>query len=401
MHISIIGGGIIGLFSAYYLQQEGYDITLFDKESDVLSASYGNAGMICPSHFIPLAAPGIIQQGFKWMLDSKSPLLFRPSFDLDFIQWCLSFYQHASKRNVINHIGLMNGLLNYSKKLYLSVELQGVIPPLDKHGILMFCNTQHALDEEIELSHKAARLGIETKTLSNDDIQSVNPGVRMIGMGAVHYTGDITTDPIYLMNELKNYLFNRKVKLVSEEVTGFIKAKNSITRIKTNENEIPTDAVLVCTGAESTPLTTLLGEKILIQSGKGYNITIENKEPSLRTAMILVESRVALTPMGTKLRIGGTMEIGNLKNKVNQSRIEGVLSSTEKYLPEYKRNELSQYKPWYGSRPLSVDGMPVVKKINNCENAFINAGHGMLGLSLAPACGELITQIISNTLSAG
>ena len=188
MHIGIIGGGLIGIFSAYFLNRSGFKITIFDEEAEIPSASYGNAGMICPSHFIPIAAPGIIKQSVKWMFDSRSPLLFRPYADVDFIKWCLSFYFNSSKQNVNQNTGLMSGLLEWSKKIYLELEANNIIPAIQKKGIIMYTNTRHGLDEEIDLSKRANRLGIETIILTNKDIADLNPGVEFNGTGGVHYT---------------------------------------------------------------------------------------------------------------------------------------------------------------------------------------------------------------------
>ena len=398
MHIGIIGGGLIGIFSAYFLNRSGFKITIFDEEAEIPSASYGNAGMICPSHFIPIAAPGIIKQSVKWMFDSRSPLLFRPYADVDFIKWCLSFYFNSSKQNVNQNTGLMSGLLEWSKKIYLELEANNIIPAIQKKGIIMYTYTRHGLDEEIDLSKRANRLGIETIILTNKDIADLNPGVEFNGTGGVHYTGDMHTDPTLLMYALKSYLKDNGVRFINEKAERFSSVKDKIKWIKTKTNDFEVDGMVICTGIASTEIAGLFGENLFIQGGKGYNVTIANAAPQLVTPMILVEGRVALTPMGSSVRIGGTMEIGKPNSTVNKIRLDGILTNTEKYLPDYKKSDLEKIKPWYGYRPISTNGMPVIKRLDLYKNVFINTGHGMLGLSLAPASGKVLTQIVTNTI---
>ncbi len=398
MHIGIIGGGLIGVFSAYYLNQSGYQITLFDPEDEVPSASYGNAGMICPSHFIPLAAPGIIKQSLKWMFDSKSPLLFRPYADVDFLKWCLSFYIHSSNKNVNENTGLMSGLLEWSKKLYLELEYEKIIPSIRKNGIVMYSNTKHGLDEEIQLAKKAKRLEIDTTVLTNKDISDLNPGVNFNGLGGVHYTGDMHTDPASLMTSMKSFLKEQGVSFIYSKAERFTTDIDRIKTISAGANEYEVDAMIICTGMACREITSLFGSNLFIQGGKGYNVTISNVSPQLTTPMILVEGRVALTPMGTSLRIGGTMEIGKPNNTVNKNRIDGILTNTESFLPDYKKSELEKIKPWYGYRPLSANGMPIIKRLEQYKNVFINTGHGMLGLSLAPASGMIMKEIVASSI---
>jgi D-amino-acid dehydrogenase len=394
VHIGIIGGGLIGVFSAYYLNQSGYNITIFDSEGEVPSASYGNAGMICPSHFIPLAAPGIIKQSLKWMFDSKSPLLFRPYLDVDFLKWCASFYFHSSKKNLTENTGLMSGLLEWSKHLYHELEAKEIIPSIQKKGIIMYTNTVHGLDEEIQLAKKANTLGIKTEVLTNNDISNLNPGVHFNGNGGVHYTGDMHTDPALLLSAMKTFLEEKGVKFIKSKTKRFTTDKDNIKSIKTNTNEYEVDAMIICTGMSSGETAGLFGDSLFIQGGKGYNLTVSNASPQLVTPMILVEGRVAITPMGTALRIGGTMEIGKPSDTINKNRIEGILTNTEKYLPDFKKSELEKIKPWYGYRPVSKNGMPIIKKLEQYKNVFINTGHGMLGLSLAPASGKIMDEIV-------
>lgn len=398
MRICIIGGGIIGLFNAYYLLEQGHQITIVDQGDFTQGASIGNAGMICPSHFTPLAAPGVIRQSLKWMLDDTSPFYVKPRLDAEWIRWCLRFFKSSNQRNVDDNMGLLSALLKYSQHLYVELEDTGLQMNLKKAGIIMVCNTDHTLHEEINLAKKASLIGIHTTLLNTDEIRSINPGVQIKAVGGVHYVDDMHLTPIVLFNSLKSHLTSKGVTWISNtKIIDFGREKNRISVAKASQQEIAADTFILCGGAWSNQLTRALNLPIWIEGGKGYNITIPKASPQLSTPMILVEGRVAVTPMGTDLRLGGTMEIAGLDDSVRTSRIKGILSTIESYLPDYLLADTQKIAPWFGYRPLSSDGMPVIGKIASLENAFINTGHGMLGLSLAPASGKIMSEIISSS----
>ncbi len=396
MHVGVIGGGVIGLFTAYYLSQDGHSVTIIDQGDFTQGTSYGNAGMICPSHFIPLAAPGIIRQSLKWMFDSSSPFYIRPRLDVDFISWCYQFFQHASYSHVKNNIGPLAALLNWSRDLYRELDLQKLDMDLKGKGIIMACNTQHALDEEKALAQRAQALGIRTLILSRQELESHNPGVQIRALGGVHYIDDMHLNPHRLMASLIKALtqphiyWHANTKVVDFEVKNY-----KINKAFTDHGDIEADAFVLAGGAWTGSLTKKLGHVIQLQGGKGYNVTIPQAQPQMSTPMILMEGRVAITPMGPSLRLGGTMELAGFNDLIRKNRVQGILRTIEEYLPDYKQKSLEQYTPWFGYRPLTPTGLPLIERVPKYTNAYINTGHGMLGLSLAPASGHLINQMIS------
>ena len=398
MRICIIGGGIIGLFNAYYLIEQGHQITIVDQGDFTQGASIGNAGMICPSHFTPLAAPGVIRQSLKWMWDDTSPFYVKPRLNAEWIRWCLQFFKASTRRNVDDNMGLLSALLKYSQQLYVELEGTDLQMGLKRAGIIMVCNTEHALHEEVDLAKKARLIGINTTILDTEEIRSINPGVQISAVGGVHYVDDMHLTPLVLFNSLKSHLTSKGVTWIpNTKIIDFVRERNNIKVAKAPEQEITADSFILCTGAWSNQLSRALNLPLWIEGGKGYNITIPKASPQLFTPMILVEGRVAVTPMGTDLRLGGTMEIAGLDDSVRTSRIRGILSTIESYLPDYPQMKTQKIKPWYGYRPLSSDGMPIIEKIASLENAYINTGHGMLGLSLAPVSGKLMAEIIAKS----
>lgn len=396
MHICVIGGGVIGLFNAYELIKAGHRVTLIDRGDFTQGTSYGNAGMICPSHFIPLSAPGIIRQSIKWMMDSSSPFYIQPRWDLEFIQWCFQFCRHANRQHVQKNIGALLALLSWSRDIFRSSELAGLDMGLQSKGIIMACNTAHALQDEIKVSEKANALGIRTAILSIEDLKKLNPGVTIHALGGVHYLDDMHLDPQSLMRSLINTLrLSDILWQPSTEIIDFYTREGRITHAVSAHQSNEAEVFILAGGAWTGSLSKKLGQSLLLQGGKGYNITIPLANPQLTTPMILVEGRVAVTPMGSSLRLGGTMELAGFNDHIRANRVQGIFKTIESYLPDYKKSDLEKIEPWYGFRPLTPTGLPIINRIPNYSNGFINTGHGMLGLSLAPASAKLITQMIS------
>ncbi len=396
MRVCVIGGGIIGMFSAWYLVRSGLDVCLIDRYDFNEGASHGNAGMICPSHFTPLAAPGVIRQSLKWMFDSGSPFYIKPRLDPEFIRWGLRFFQRANANHVKASIGPLSALLEWSSFLYRELAEQGMDMSLCQKGIIMACKGKHALDEEIRVANRAAGLGIRTRILSSAEIHNLNPGVRFELAGGVHYLDDMHLIPEKLILSLKAGLSGKVEWLPGREVTGFQRESNQLDRVLTTKGEVLADLFVLAGGAWSGKLARMAGENIAIEAGKGYNITIPVAKPQLVTPLILVEDRVAVTPMDQALRLGGTMELSGINDRVLTARVNGILKAIETCMPDYGMDLTRKIEPWFGFRPLTPTGLPVISQLGGLRNAYINAGHGMLGLSLAPASGKLINQMISD-----
>ncbi|HZH00157.1 MAG TPA: FAD-dependent oxidoreductase, partial [Flavisolibacter sp.] len=186
MKAIVIGGGIIGLCSAYYLQQSGWEVTLLDKSDLADSCSYGNLGMIVPSHFVPLAAPGMITQGIRWMFNNKSPFYVKPSLNWDLISWGLKFMKSATLQHVEKSAAALLNMNLYSKKLYEELQQQpGFDFSLEHKGILMYYKTDKVADEEVHMAEKARSMGIDAVVLNKEEVQTLEPGVALDILGAV------------------------------------------------------------------------------------------------------------------------------------------------------------------------------------------------------------------------
>lgn len=397
-HVVVIGGGIMGLSSAYYLRQAGHQVTVLDKSNFLDNCSYGNAGYVCPSHFIPLAAPGIVSQGLKWMLNSRSPFYVQPSLNGALIDWGLKFMKSATQKNVDNAAIPLRDIALMSQKEYESwAALPGFNFAYQHKGLLEIFQTQKVASHAKHTVEKGKELGLDVDLLDYEAMQQLEPQTKINGLGAIFFKCDAHLYPNKLMQNLIAYLKQQSVQLLeNEEVTGFEKKQKNVTRVITTSNAFDADAVVVASGSWSRETAALLDTKIPLMPGRGYSITLENAPYQLNYPAILSEGRVAVTPMdGNKIRFGGTMEVVSTKAAPRYNRVEGILKAVKDFLPSFDIPRPSDDKIWYGYRPCSADGLPYIGRISKFNNVVVATGHAMLGLSLGAGTGRLVAEIIN------
>lgn len=397
-NIVVVGGGIIGLSSAYYLQKAGHKVTVIDKDDFLNNCSYGNAGYVCPSHFTPLATPGIIWQGFKWMFNSQSPFYVQPSIKSALIDWGLKFAKSANDRHVATSAIPLRDIAIFSQKEY---EKWAVTPGFDfayQHkGLLEIFQTEAVGEHAHHTVEKAKALGLDTVLLSAEELQQLEPHTKINALGAILFKCDAHLYPQKLMHNLLDLLAQNGVQLVSNEaVIKFEKKGNAIQKVITDKNTYDADHVVIATGAWSREIAALVETKIPLMPGRGYSITLENSPYKVNHPSVLMEGRVAITPMdGNKIRFGGTMEVVPTSTPPRYKRVEGIVSAVKRYYTEFDIPMPEEKNIWYGYRPCSADGLPYIGKIKRFTNVVVATGHAMIGLSLGAGTGKLVTEIIN------
>jgi D-amino-acid dehydrogenase len=391
----IIGGGIVGLFSAYFLQKEGIEVQVIDQTDLQDNCSTGNAGMITPSHIIPLAAPGMISKGIAWMFSSKSPFYIHPRLDFNLARWCYLFFKATSESVVKRNIPHINHLTLFSKSLYVQFQLdhpESAVALSDK-GLMMVYQTEAVEKEEIELAQLAEKYGLEANVLSPADIQNLEPNLEVKARGAVFFPGDSHLDPGVLYVYLKKHLEAKGVKfLPNTQVLGFEKAGSKVTAVLTDKGTLEADKLVLTAGAWTAQLAKDLGFSLPLMGGKGYSFLQENN-PAIQLPTILTERKVAVSPYGTQVRFGGTLEVTGTDQRINLNRVRGIFESINQYYPEFKSKFPEENQIWKGLRPCSPDGLPYIGHAPSLENVLVGAGHAMLGVTMAPATGKLLAEL--------
>ncbi len=395
-HILIIGGGIIGLSTAYYCAQRAHRVTIVDRNPQRRDGcSFGNAGMIVPSHFIPLAAPGMVRLGFKWMWNPESPFYVKPRVSWDLITWGWRFWRAANKSHVARCAPLLRDMNFASRTCYEELAAQGHEFSLVKKGLLMLCKEQQTLEEESHIAKDARALGVPAEVLDARQTAALDPGVTMDIAGAVYFPKDCHLSPSRFMQSLEDSLTKAGAQFHWEtEVTGFVREGNRLAAVKTARGELPVDEVVLAGGSWSPLLAQQLGLRIPMQAGKGYSLTVRQPRQLPELCSIFTEARVAVTPMDGTLRFGGTMEIAGLNEDITARRVQGIIKAAPRYFPEFRIDDFAGIQPWRGLRPCSPDGMPYMGRTAKWSNLTIATGHSMMGLSLAPGTGRLMAQVI-------
>lgn len=393
--VVIIGGGIIGLCAAHYAVKRRHRVTIIERNSrERDGCSFGNAGMVVPSHIVPLAAPGVVALALKWMWNPESPLYIRPRLDWELISWGWKFLRASTRAHVLRAAPLIRDLSFASRACF--EELAETLDfGLVKRGLVMLCKTQHALDEEAKAAAFANELGVPAEVLDAKALAALEPGVRMDVAGGVHFPKDCHLAPGRLMAALQTSLEAAGVEFRFDcEVSGWRVNARHIEAVRTSAGDFPADEFVLCGGAWSPSIARDLRVRVPMQAGKGYSLTLTQPRQSPEICAILSEARVAVTPMGSSLRFGGTMEIAGMDERINERRVRGIISAVPNYFPDFSPDDFAGVRPWSGLRPCSPDGLPYVGRFGAYDNLSTATGHAMMGLSLGPITGRLLTEVL-------
>jgi D-amino-acid dehydrogenase len=288
----------------------------------------------------------------------------------------------------------------------------------------MLCKTQHGLDDEAKYAAQAKQLGVPAEVLDAKQATKLDPGVTMDVAGAVYFPKDCHLSPEKYLAALQRHceqagvkfvwnaevkkivfgktsfhvtrtLYGKSGKSVTTERQSTIRNPSRIEVVETTNGEFSAGEIILCGGSWSPIIVRELRLKIPIQAGKGYSLTLTQPRELPQLCSIFTEARMAITPMGTSLRFGGTMEIAGLNEDINPVRVQGIIKSVTKYFPKFAPEDFAGVQPWRGLRPCSPDGLPYLGRTAKFSNLILATGHAMMGISLSPITGQLVGEIVS------
>jgi len=396
--VVVIGGGIAGLACAWYAVQDGHRVTLLDRggpEGD--RCSLGNAGMIVPSHFVPLASPDAVLSGLLSLGNPRSPLRVAPRLDPEYLRWCWQFLCAARASRVALAAPALRDLALLGRRGYEALTLlwpQGV--PLAEHGMLMLARTSSGLRAERRAAKLAQRLGMPVEILDREAAAALEPGIELSIAGAVRYPLDAHTVPQRVVATLVAALADAGVDLRwNTEVTGFEHQGSRVSGAATAAGFVGGDEFVIAAGAWSGVLARAIDLALPLMSGKGYSFMLPAPRARPHACALLTEAKIAVTPMGDALRFAGTLELCGLDRTIDQRRVAAMIDAIQRYYPQFGPADFAGITPWAGLRPCTPDGLPYLGRTRRADNVILATGHAMMGVTLAPATGRVVSDIIA------
>jgi D-amino-acid dehydrogenase len=394
--VVVVGGGVIGCACAHYLRRAGSEVTLLDRGAVGSGCSHANCGFVCPSHVLPHAGPGVIGSTLATLLQKNSPLKIRFRLDPALWGWLWRFARRCNRRDMMEAAGAISALLSSSRALYADLvrsELTGV--EWQERGLLFVLRTPAAM-EHFALTERLVResFGIAAKRYDGEALTALEPALLPGLAGGWHYELDAHLRPDRLMTAWRALLISGGVEVREQcEFLGFERAGRDVRGVRTSQGTVAADAVVVAAGAWTPLLNRHLGCRVLIQPGKGYSITMARPARCPAIPLLFEEDRVAVTPMQTGYRLGSTMEFAGYDDTLNPARLDLLRQAARRYLHEPEAEPVTER--WWGWRPMVPDGKPIIGPTPALGNVLIAAGHGMLGLSMAPATGRLVAELLT------
>jgi D-amino-acid dehydrogenase len=394
--VVIVGGGVIGAACAYYLSRRGLAVTIVDQGAFGSGCSHANCGYVCPSHVLPMAGPGAVWMGLKALVARNSPLKIHPRLDPALWSWLWRFSRCCNAKQMLLAGKAIQALLVSSRQLYDELIAEERIDcEWEAKGLLFVFQTAAAFEHYSATDDLMGReFGIRAKRLAGEELAAFEPALTPRLPGAWLYETDAHLRPDRLMAELKRMLLARGVTICENCSAKSVVRENGRARaVRTAEGEIEADALVIAAGALTPVWSRELGCRLPIQPGKGYSITMPRPARCPAVPMIFEEHRVAVTPFQSGYRLGSTMEFAGYDTTLRRERIELLKSAARLYLHEPLAEPVQE--EWFGWRPMTPDSLPIIGPSPALSNVWIAAGHNMLGLSMAPATGRLVAELIA------
>ena len=392
MHIVIIGGGIIGLTTAYHLAREGTTVTIVDARATGLGASEVNAGWIVPAEAAPVPGPGMVLKSMKWMLRPDSPLYIKPSLNPAFVKFMVGMWRRSNyadqRLGFEGHLRLAQGTV----EVFDDYRADGIDFEMHNLGLLMAFTDKQNLDHHLDNLDLVRQFDLDPRVLIGDDVRTHEPKLADAVYGGIYFPLERHLDPGALARALHKR--NSELGVQIEEnltIDRIEKRGDRVVAVHSHSRRFDADRVVLAAGAWTGPVSKLFGTPLPVRPGKGYSVDVAPY--GLRSAINLSDAKVAITPLDDRLRLAGTMEFGGLDETINQVRVDAILRAPRTYFRDWEppaNPPLAQA----GCRPMTPDGKPIIGRLGDLTNAYVSTGHGMLGVTLAPGSAAALTDLI-------
>lgn len=398
--VIVVGAGIVGIACAHYLSKAGMNVTVIDKGTTAGGCSHANCGYICPSHVAPLTEPGAISMAIKSLFNSRAPFRVKPSLSPAMWNWMWQFAKRCNHRQVLTAGKHLQAILDASMDEYQQlIPEHGLNCEWKEDGLLYVLQTERGMERFADTDRMLTEhFGVAAKRIEGDDLADFDPSLKPGLAGAFHYQCDSSVRPDLLNKAWATSLLDRGVQFIEGcELKTVRKSDGRVTALETPEGDLEADRFVFAMGAWSARWSSELQCRVPIQPGKGYSITMPRPEPCPRHPILFPEHKVGVSPFDDGFRLGSMMEFTGFDESIPSHRIDLLRDSARPYLKASMDGEARE--TWFGWRPMTWDSLPIIGPTPKLTNAFLATGHNMLGLSLAPATGRLIAEMLTGEIT--
>lgn len=400
MKVVVLGSGVIGVASAWYLAEAGHEVVVVDRQpGPALETSFANAGEISPGYASPWAAPGIPQKAIGWLMMRHAPLILRPAVDREMLGWLFSMLRNCtSARYAINKARMVR-LAEYSRDRLIALRADtGITYDERMQGTLQLFRTQKQLDGTAKDIAVLRAGGVPFELLDREGCIAAEPGLapsREKIVGGLRLPGDETGDCFKFTGALAAMAAERGVQFhYGESIRSLVIESRRVAGVETDHGRITADRYVLALGSHSAAMLQPLGLKLPVYPVKGYSITVPIVDAALSPESTLMDEsyKIAITRLGHRIRVGGMAEISGYNNALPERRRATLVHSLTDLFPGAGDIDAASY--WSGLRPMTPDGTPVIGK-TPYDNLFLNTGHGTLGWTMACGSGRVIADLVS------
>ena len=391
--IGVIGAGIQGVCISLCLIKKGFEVTLIDREDPGKeSASYGNAGHFSPYASVPVNRPDILFDVPAMLLSSTGPLALKWNYVPKMIPWFIKFIKNCSKKNMLHTTKYMHQILDLALPAYDELfEDINVSELVESKGIIYFWTNKDLKSRELEINMRK-ELGVKQQLLTPHEIHDLEPHIKQIYHGGILYpNARHTRNPKKVLLKLFDLFIKKGGHFEKQNVQSVSFTTDNKPVIKTNLNFYNFDKVVIACGAFSKKITDQLGEKIPLDTERGYHVHFKGHDHLLTRPVIFLNRGFGITPMEQGLRVVGTVEFGGLDNPVSKKRILNLVNNAKYLFPELTEH----HDEWLGFRPTLPDFLPVMGPSKNYKNLFYSFGHHHLGWTLGAISGKIVSGMIA------
>ena len=396
--VGVIGAGMVGVCAASWLQRDGHSVFLVEAAEPGRGASFGNAGCFNGSSITPVAMPGIVSHVPHWLLDPLGPLSLRWSYLPAISPWLLRFIRAATPQKVRATARALRPLVGPAlETLTPLVGAAGAEDLVHRFGHLYVYRSAESLEKD-RLSWDLRREnGVEIDEFDGDELRQLEPALsRDYVRGVLVRENGHTSNPLKLVERLVEHFVRSGGELVRARARGFRLEGGRLAAIQTDTGDLPADAAVVCAGAHSKPLAAALGDRVPLETERGYHLMIRDPEAMPRIPIADADGKFVATPMETGLRFAGTVELAGLQAPPDWRRANILLAQGRKMLPGLAASHPEeQLSVWMGHRPSLPDSLPVIGTSSATPDVIYAFGHGHVGMTSAPMTGKVVADIVA------